>query len=537
MTRWDVIVAGGGPAGAVCAIELARAGRRVALFDACRFPHDAVGESLSPTACAVLESAGVRFAEAGFVAKRGATFVWGQRGTFRTTYAGATAWQVRRAELDATLLKLAADTGVAVHHRQRVDRVRFAGDRAVGVRVVDEAGGARDLDCAWVVDATGRAALLARQLGLLEDDTALCGHAVWARWKGGRRLPSDSVGDSLFVGSDATAWWYVPIDDRDDLVSVGMTSPTPVPDTAAADMLERSVARAPVVGELLRDARRVGPARVVSIAARCSRRLTGPGWLLVGDAAGFVDPIVTPGVQLAVESGQSAARAIEAVGNARPDSSAELRSYERRLRHQHRTYRWLATNLYGVARAPAATTTAVPAAGEQADRLTFLSVISGIPQRRLLALLGDYLPMRAGAVRYGGKPAVFGETEGFAFLTWVADGPVAEPTHGNVRESRLRLAPQVAVEDIPSPVGAQTVRAADGQGFLLTDELRTVVRLLSRERDYADLARCFTAAYASEPDPQTFDRWLGLLVRYGLVECRPLPATAGATATTGSGNG
>ncbi|MDT5035889.1 MAG: hypothetical protein QOE03_1074 [Micromonosporaceae bacterium] len=582
MTVFDVIVVGAGPAGTVCATELARRGRRVSLLDADLGSRYRVGESLSPTACSVLESVGVNLAEAGFVAKHGATFLWGQRGAFRTRYAGATGWQVRRAELDAMLLKLAEDAGVQVRTGHRVDRVRFAGQRATGVRVHAPGADAVDLDASWVVDATGRQALLAHQLRLLDAPAATDdadapaatddadaqaatddadapaagggGWLGWGYWRNGGRLSGDAAGDGLFVGSGGRAWWYLPVDDRDNMVAVGAVLPGVVPPGAAltgrspgepAGSAERvtdaylaAVGRAPRIGEMLVGARLVGGVHTAPHGSQLSRQLSGPGWLMVGDAAGYIDPILTPGVQLAVQFGQLAAGAIEAALAGGSGADRALRDYRRRLRRQHDTYRWLADNLYAAAE-PEYAAPAMPGdADEQADRLTFLSVIAGVPTHRLGPLLGGYLAMRNAATPYGGAPPVFGETEGFAFLTWLNDRCHRGRDAVVTPASTVRPAPGTTIEETAGdPAAGPVIRAArtrGGERFLLTWELETMLRILARDGGPAELARRFAAASGARPDPIAFGRWLDLLARHGLVECLPEQAEQNSGATMGA---
>jgi flavin-dependent dehydrogenase len=545
MTNTDVIVMGGGPAATVCAIELARRDRRVILLDADFAPRYRVGESLSPTACEVLESVGVHLAGAGFVAKHGATFAWGGRGTFRVRYAGAGAWQVRRAELDSTLLKLAEDAGVQVRRGHRATRVRFVGKWATGVRLRADDGSVRDVEAPWIVDATGRSAVLAHQLQLLDGAATRADHyLMWSYWRNGNRLPAEAAGDGLFVGGGGRAWWYLPVDDRDGMVAVGVLTPGSRPDVPVRDVYLDAVAGTTRIEGLLAAAQHVGPVRTAPARSYVSRRMVGHGWLLVGDAAGFIDPILTPGVQLAVQFGQLAAVAIDAALRGDPRASRALGEYEHRLRRQLRTYRWLTDNLYAAARADGGDLT-LAWGDERSDRMTFLSVIAGTPPHQLAPLLGEYLAMRAAAVRYGGAPPVFGETEGFAFLMWLARRQDAGSAHPTGTGPTVRLAPGTQAEDVhaladlSAPSAAASIRAVctrDGDRFLLTWELETLLRVLARDSSRAELVHRFAAASGSTPDPAAFDRWLDLLTQHGLLECLPEPARADPAGATRAGN-
>ncbi|MPZ25669.1 MAG: FAD-binding protein [Micromonosporaceae bacterium] len=551
MTEWDVVVAGGGPAGAVCAIELSRRGRRVLLLDAEHPPRYRVGESLSPSACAALSGYGVDLASAGFVAKTGATLVWGEHGTFSTYYPGSSAWQVRRDELDARLLDRARAAGARVQTGARVERVRFDGDRVGGVSWVTADDDAAEAAPRWLVDATGRDGLLARERGLLHDEPDLDQRAVWAYWRGGRRLPGRATGNTLLVGGDPV-WWYLPVGGDEDLIGVGMIGAGLAPVTDPATAYLAALARVPLLRELLAGAEQVGPVRWTAARAQTAGQLCGPNWTLVGDAAGFVDPLLTPGVQLAVESGALAGRIVHA-GLERPEAAGGLgREYDRRFRRQFETFRWLATNLYAAAAPPPAEPppaellAAIPDGDEQAERLRFMSVISGLPAGGLPPLLGGYLQARGAAGRYGAAPPVFGETEGFAFLSWALrrpgrdDPPPASPDLTDAATVRVAAGAGITELTLPPDTvdgAVRQLRAAHnraGDRFLLTPELAALLDLLSEERSYPDLARQFAARVDAEPDPDAFRRWLQLLARHGLVACRTVaqqgdrePAAAG----------
>lgn len=535
MTSFDVIVMGGGPAGAVCAIELARRQRRVALLDTDFTPKYRVGESLSPTACEVLESVGVNLGEAGFVAKGGTTFAWGERGVFRIRYAAARAWQVRRAELDTSLLRLAEKAGVHVRGGNRVDRVRFVGQTAVGVRARTSEGLVCDLDAPWVVDGTGRRALLARQLHLLDSRCSRSDHhLLWSYWRNGHRLPGDAAGDALFVGGGGQAWWYLPVDDRNDMISAGVLAPGR-PEVPVREAYLDRVARSDRISRLLATAHHIGPVRTAPARSQVSSRLVGQGWLLVGDAAGFVDPILTPGAQLAVQSGQSAAAVVDAALRGDSGAARALHGYERRLHRELSTYRWLADNFYASAQADCAADLPLAAGDERGDRLTFLSVIGGVPPYHLTALIDQYRAMRGAAAGYGGVPPGFDETGSFAFLSWLARSGNPMPKRPRATGEVIHLTSGTHVEDIyppdeaPGPV-RRAVRTAAGDEYLLTWELETLLRVLSTDGTRAELVHRFATASGAAPDPAAFDGWLDLLLQHGLLERVPEPARVDAGA-------
>ena len=172
--------------------------------------------------------------------------------------------------------------------------------------------------------------------------------------------------------------------------------------------------------------------------------------------------------------------------------------------------------------------------------MQFLSVISAVLPGQLAALLGEYLAARTAAGRYEGTLPVFGEQEGFAFLSWLARRTVSEPA-APVGDSVVSLGRDLVVKDIvatggdgsePRPV--RVVRNGRDERFLLTRELQALIGTLAGDRDYADLARRFAVAVGSMPEPDAFRGWLDLLVRHGLVECRPAPVAVGTAGAKGA---
>ena len=200
------------------------------------------------------------------------------------------------------------------------------------------------------------------------------------------------------------------------------------------------------------------------------------------------------------------------------------------MTRQHQTYRWLAANLFAAGIGPCRSTSLSTGGDEHAQRLQFLSVISAVPPAQLGVLLGRYLVARTAATRYGGSPPVFGEQEGFAFLSWLArrPEPAAHFSGGVVSLGRdLVVKDIVAVDgDGREPRTVRVVRSGRDERFLLTRKLQALIGALTSDRDYADLARRFAVAVGSPPDPDAFRGWLDLLNRHGLVECRPAPAPA-----------
>jgi len=381
---YDLIVVGGGPAGStVAALTKKYAPHlRVLLLEKARFPRHHVGESLLAGAMPVLEEMGA--AEAvrsyGFVEKLGASFIWGasrepwgfefdgvisrlagQGQTLPQTYTRA--WQVRRGEYDHLLLKHAAAMGVEVREGARVTGLRAARDGdtecVTGVEVRDDRG-SWAASCAWLMDCTGQDALIGRAQGLREYDERMNNYALWGYWKGAK-WKHEYVGhpnlSRIFIATTPRGWiWYIPV--LRDTVSVGLvTHRQTLRDSAGPpeQLYFEELRGCPEIAGLLDEARlvRISPDQRRDVCAiqdwsYQSRRIAGAGWALCGDAAGFVDPILSSGVMLAHELGQKAAYTINSAFRAPSDEAAARywAFYEQTYRTYLRAYRDMASFWY-----------------------------------------------------------------------------------------------------------------------------------------------------------------------------------------------
>lgn len=313
----DVIVIGGGPGGSTTATMLARKGWRVTLFERDRFPREHVGESLLPATLPVLEELGVLPAvqAAGFLPKAGATMVWGKDKTPWSWYFSETnekhphAYQVWRPQFDQLLLENSRQHGVDVREDCQVIDVLFESDKAVGVRYTEH-DDSHTAQARFVVDASGQGALLGRKLGLRRWDTFFRNLAVYAYFTGARRLPAPDD-TNIFIESYPHGWfWQIPL-------HTGWSSVGVVVDAAWGQeqlqqeqpeaFLDAQIAQTLQTQSMLQHAQLVSGPFVVRDWSYVSEEVVGDGYVLVGDAACFVDPLFSSGVHLACMSGVLAA--------------------------------------------------------------------------------------------------------------------------------------------------------------------------------------------------------------------------------------
>jgi FADH2-dependent halogenase len=348
--EFDVAVIGGGPAGSAAACRLARAGRRVVLFERDRFPRFHIGESLLASVNEALDEIGARdlVRRAGFPEKWGATFATAD-GAIERFADFATSpevpapqtWQVPRAEFDELLLRHAARCGTDVREGYRVLDAAFDAD-GVTVATRDEAGQAGTTRVAAVVDASGRFGLLARKFGLRAPEPRLANIAVFAHYSGVPRAEGRRAGDIRVIARADLGWfWFIPV--ADELTSMGVVLPRAafdaLPRMPAEALLDHAVAETPAAALLMRGARRQWPVRVERDFSFGARAYAGERWLLVGDAGSFLDPVFSTGVAIALESGVEAGQALDRALTAGDFSARAFAVFDRRQRSRYRAFR------------------------------------------------------------------------------------------------------------------------------------------------------------------------------------------------------
>jgi len=307
---WDVVIAGAGPAGSTAAAFLARDGHRVLVLEKERFPRYHIGESLIPGCLRILNALGLRdeVERAGFPVKRGGTFIWGVEGEREWRFSFAEqggepdyAYQVDRSRFDQILLNHARASGAEVHEGVAVRSIDVDNGDPV---IVSDAGIAR---ARYVIDATGQSSILGRKRGERHFDESLRNVAIWRYYRGCGRLPEPRAGDIVIVRRGDGWFWYIPLEAPEGgLTSVGLVMSAESyrqGGSNAQAIYDRMRAETPELGRFLQDAYPVSETRITADWSYRSRHVIGYRWILVGDAAGFVDPLLSTGCYLAMTAG------------------------------------------------------------------------------------------------------------------------------------------------------------------------------------------------------------------------------------------
>ena len=356
--RWfDVAVIGGGPGGSSTATALARSGRSVLLLERDRFPRFHIGESQLPWINGVLEVLGAHdaVAKAGFVEKWGASFweIDGRPGAYVDFTAAVETpapqtFQVPRARFDELLLRHAERSGVVVREGHRAVDAAFDGG-GVTLRYAGPDGLEQTARVAAVVDASGRAGFLARKIGCYETDAMLQHVAVHAQYEGIPRAEGRAAGDIRVLTRPDVGWiWLIPLSET--VTSVGAVVPQGLhrreSKATAEESLDHYLRSTPAAPDLLREARRVSPARFDADYSYLATKMAGDRWVAVGDAGSFLDPIFSTGVLLAMQGGLEAAEAIEAGLRAGDLSAHRFARYERVVRRRYHYFRRFVVGFY-----------------------------------------------------------------------------------------------------------------------------------------------------------------------------------------------
>jgi flavin-dependent dehydrogenase len=334
---YDVAIIGGGPAGSTAAALLARAGRRVVVFEREKFPRFHIGESLLPFSMKAFTRLGLheKFMRAGFLKKFGGEMFGScsEKGTkfyFKDAYRSQTdhAYQVIRGDFDKVLLDHAAEIGAEVHEEIAVARVTFSNqpvDLALG-----QTGSSRNVRARYVIDASGRNSVLGNHFGIKKTYDHLQKLSIFAHYDGVWRAEGIDGTLTLLIRGIDRWFWVIPLTAERSSIGVVLDKETfRKTKMTSEDFLEQALAEQPIIAKRMTNAHRASEVHVAADFSYRSTKLHGECWLLAGDAAGFIDPIFSSGVFLAVFSGELAADVLNEVLDHPRHANKLFRRYER----------------------------------------------------------------------------------------------------------------------------------------------------------------------------------------------------------------
>ena len=352
---YDVIVIGGGPAGATAATYLTMDSRRVLLLEKSHFPRHVVGESLLPSMMPILEDFGLleEVEALNFPRKTGGTFIWGKSDEPWDVFFSNNpflpfpyAYHVDRAVFDEILLNHAKNVGATVREGVEVTgAVKDEDGRVCGVTWTDNAGQQQESRASFVVDASGRAAVLGRQVNKRVYDDQMRQVAFYTYYKDIVGPPELREGHVIIESCPRGWFWYIPMHGSAlGDASVGLVTGREFKDEYAAMGKEAFFAKAledaPYTqGMLGPRAEQVQPMRSIVDWAYTCTQAAGPGYFLAGDAAAFLDPMLSTGVSIAMLAGYSASVCIGTILDEPETEEGALSFYNGNYQHMYEVTR------------------------------------------------------------------------------------------------------------------------------------------------------------------------------------------------------
>lgn len=357
--KYDVIVVGGGPAGSTTGALLAEKGHDVLILEKEKFPRYHVGESLMPFCYFPLERLGLvdTLMESGNPRKYCVQFVRQDGFLSQPFYffqhfdhPSSTTWQVWRSEFDKMIMDKARENGASVLEETQAKSLIKSENRVEGVVVESKDLGKLELRAPLVIDASGRDCFAAHKEKWLVRDPELKKIALWTYYKGAKRDPGLDEGATTVAYLPGKGWfWYIPL--SGDMVSVGIVAEHQYLFNGStkdhAEIFQREVQNNEWIKEHLAEGEQTGEYRVTGDYSYRNRYCAIDGLALAGDALGFLDPVFSSGVFLALKSGVMLADAVdEALKNNQPLDASCFENYGKRMQSSIETMRKIVYAFY-----------------------------------------------------------------------------------------------------------------------------------------------------------------------------------------------
>jgi len=341
--HFDVVIIGAGPAGSAAGALLAEQGFRVVVLERERFPRYNIGESLLPFTSFPLKRLGLleKMRQSPFVKKYSVQFVSpsgkaSQPFYFSTRYEPEVAqtWQVLRSEFDLMVMENARAKGAEVLEETAVRELISEEGRTVGVRAQSKSGQTLEFRAPMTLDCSGRDGFAPTRLNWRIREPRLNKVAVWTYYRGALRDPGLDEGATTVAYVPEKGWfWYIP--QHRDMISVGVVAEgkylTRDGVKEPKDIFNREIEQNAWIKQHLAQGTQVGQFYLTSEFSWRSRYCAADGLLLAGDAFGFLDPVFSSGVMLALKSGVMAADAITAALKAQDFCAERFTEYGRTM--------------------------------------------------------------------------------------------------------------------------------------------------------------------------------------------------------------
>jgi flavin-dependent dehydrogenase len=518
---YDVIVIGGGPGGSTVSTLLAMAKRKVLLLEREHFPRYHIGESLLAGTAHVMKEIGVleKIEKADFIKKQGVTWLWGTGSEPWTVYfrdALATpydhGYQVERGPFDKMLLDNSREHGVEVREGHSVTELKRDNGRVTGLEYESSGTGVRrTAEASWVVDASGQANFITKRVGNKSWDEKLKNMALWSYWKNAKRLDGEDAGNIFLPAFSDGWWWFIPL--RNEITSIGAVLDKEAYAEAKSQGLKEyylsAIQRTPALADRLRSAEMVEEMRVTMDWSYKYDSFFGDGFIAVGDAACFIDPLLSTGVHLAMLSGFLAAAAINTILTEGTQSEKPILDfYQEQYGREYQRLRDQVYFLYGGHRSAdsyfwhARKTMDMPAA---TPKEAFISLIAGAFEHRAwfrtflsnLDVPPALLKMAEGVF----KGAAPGSQEALLNVPLVKNP--AWQRKASYAIDGLHLRP------------ADVYSSASGQSIPLTDGLDYILSAIDGRKTAIEIIR--SASVGSEQSPQSLQAALNEALMHGAI--------------------